>query len=53
MCSETFFTITVHDLTLPNLVVMTAMGTHFADEGSYITQKLTDFQAARAKAAWG
>lgn len=53
MFDTLFSPIKLRGLTLPNRVVMTAMGTHFADEGSFVTQQLIDFQVARAKGGVG
>lgn len=53
MFDTLFSPINLRGLTLPNRVVMTAMGTHFADEGSFVTQQLIDFQVARAKGGVG
>ena len=53
MFENLFSPIRVRGLKLPNRIVMTAMGTHFADEDSYITQQLIDFQVERAKGGVG
>lgn len=43
-----FSPIQIRGLTLRNRVVMSAMGTHFADEACQITQQLIDYSVARA-----
>ena len=48
MYDTLFSPIKVRGLTLRNRVVMTAMGSHFPDEDSYVTQQLIDYQVARA-----
>ena len=48
-----FSSIKIRGLTLGNRIVMPAMGTHFADEDSYITQQLIDYQIARALGGCG
>lgn len=48
MYDNLFSPITVRGLTLRNRVVMTAMGTHFPDENSYVTKQLINYHQARA-----
>lgn len=48
MFDQLFSPLTIRGLTLRNRIVMTAMGTHFADDDSFVTQMLIDYQKARA-----
>lgn len=53
MFEKLFSPMKIRGLTLKNRVVMPAMGTHFADEGSYVTQQLIQYQVARALGGCG
>ena len=53
MFENLFSSIKIRGLTLGNRIVMPAMGTHFADEDSYITQQLIDYHVARALGGCG
>lgn len=53
MYEKLFSEIKIRGLTLKNRIVMPAMGTHFADEDSQVTQQLIDYQTARAKGGCG
>lgn len=53
MFENLFSPIKIRGLTLRNRIVMPAMGTHFADEDSYVTQQLIDYQVARALGGCG
>lgn len=53
MFDNLFSPIKIRGLTLRNRVVLPAMGTHFADEDSNITQQLIDYQVARALGGCG
>ena len=53
MFEKLFSPIKIRGLILQNRVVMPAMGSHFADDDSYITQQLIDYNAARAQGGTG
>lgn len=53
MWDDLFSPIKIRGLTLKNRIVMPAMGTHFADKESKVTDQLIEYQAARAKGGCG
>lgn len=53
MFDRLFSPIRIRGVELKNRVVMTAMGTHFADKDCFVTEQLIEYHAVRAKGGCG